>query len=369
MIRVLHIVNSMDRGGIETFIMNIYRTLDRTKVQFDFLLYASHGDYESEIESMGGRIYRITARNSSVKGYCRDLKNFFSTYAHEYAAVHQHVSALIAIEPLLYARLYGVPVRVLHAHNSSYAGHPAHGILHRLVRPFVGLFATHFLGCSDKAIDWIYKTSSAYNQAEIIKNGVDVTAFTYNSDVRMAKRQELHIEADVQVWGHIGRFVPVKNHIYLVDIFKAYHQQHPRSILLLLGDGKMMPDVKQHVASCGLDDAVCFMGVREDVPQLLQAIDVFLMPSLYEGLPVSLIEAQAAGLPTFIADTISAEVKITDHLHFIPLTHSPRQWCEAIERELDSFARSDVREVIKQAGYDINTSAERLLHIYKSLMR
>lgn len=365
--RVLQVVNSMGRGGIETFIMNVYRAVDRKEVQFDFLLLADGGDYEAEIESLGGRIYRIPGRNKSVKGYYKGLKAFFSQHAHEYVAVHQHVSALIAIEPLCYARKYGIAVRVVHAHNSSYAGHWAHGILHRMVRPFVTHHATHFIGCSDKAIDWMYKTSGAHGRAEMIRNGVDVNAFAYDEAVRVAKRAELNIDDDTLVWGHIGRFVTAKNHFFLIDIFNAFHMQHPRSRLLLLGDGELMSSVRERVDALHLGDSVTFMGVRGDIPQLMQAMDLFVMPSLYEGLPVSLVEAQSAGLLTVVSDTITTDVKITSNIHFLPLSHTPEQWSEAIAERSATYERRDVSHDVVCAGYDIKTTAERLVQIYNSV--
>lgn len=367
--RVLQVVNSMNRGGIETFIMNVYRALDRSKFQFDFLLLAADGDYEAEIESLGGRIYRIPGRNKDVKGYYKGLQNFFSCHAHEYVAVHQHLSALIAIEPLLYAQRYGIRVRVVHAHNSSYAGHWAHGILHRVVRPFIGCVATHFIGCSDKALDWMFSTSSAKGRAEMIKNGVDVATFAYDTEVRNGKREELHIPDGEVVWGHVGRFVTAKNHLFLIDIFHAYHEQHPCSRLLLLGEGDLMPLVRERIRSYGLEDAVWLPGVRSDVPELMQAMDVFVMPSLFEGLPVSLVEAQASGLLTIASDTISQDVKITDNLHFVSLNSTPRQWSDVIAAKYAAHMRCNVADEVKRAGFDINTTAERLVEIYNSSLQ
>ncbi len=362
--RVLQIVEGMDRGGIETFIMNIYRILDKTEVQFDFLVYNTTGDYESEIEALGGHVYRVPGRNMSVAGYYKGLDRFFAYNAHRYVAAHQHVSALFAMEPLYYARKYGIPVRVVHAHNSAHAGHWAHGILHRITRPFINMYATHFLGCSDKAIEWMYKTSPILDKAEMINNGIDTRKFAYNAAVRSVKRAELQLSDEDVVWGHIGRFVPVKNHQFLLDIFEVFRKKHRNAKLLLIGKGEMLDAIKERVMQSRLSDAVIFLGLRTDIAELMQAMDVFVMPSLYEGLPVTLVEAQTAGLPVFAADTISQDVKLTPHLQFLSLHSTPQAWSNAIETVCNNFERCDVTDLIRQAGFDIKTTADRLLQIY-----
>lgn len=363
--RVLQITGTLHRGGLETFAMNVYRKIDKQKIQFDFLIHMETGPYRKEVESLEGKVYYIPPRNKGFLSFYRHLDEFFRTHASEYCAVHMHVSTLSSIEALYFAKKYGIQVRIIHSHSSSISGNKLHYVLHYLMKPFVHSWATHYLGCSIKAIEWLYKGSGVLNQAKMIKNGIDVNIFTYNETVRQEVRHNLEVESCFVV-GHVGRFIWMKNHKFILDIFRELRKKVPNAKLVLVGDGTLYADIKQLVESMGLTKDVLFLGLRSDIDQLLQGFDAFLMPSFYEGLPVSLVEAQCAGLPVFGSDTISRDTQITQNMHFISLGETAEMWAKKINEYCRSFKRNNMDVVIKKAGFDISETVNLLIEIYLS---
>lgn len=368
MIRVLHTMGGLMRGGLEAFVMNVYRQIDREKIQFDFLLTQdTSGGYEEEAEAMGARIYRIPPRNKGYKAYRRALDDFFRAHR-GYAAVHQHVSSLTSIEPLGYAKKHGIPVRVLHAHSSaidkSLRLRWAHLALHCVRKLFVRSWATDWLGCSEKALDWLYRGTGVRSRAVMVNNGIDSAAYAYDEKARKAVRDELGIGQDDFVMGHVGRFAPVKNQAFLIDVLAELRKSVPGAKLLLVGEGGTMDAVKAKAEEKGLSAAVVFTGVRSDVARLLQAMDVFVMPSLFEGLPVSMVEAQAAGLPLVVSSAISRDSDITGTVLFKDLADTAESWAESVLAWTEKVGRADNTEKIKQSGFDSATTAAWLCRLY-----
>jgi glycosyltransferase involved in cell wall biosynthesis len=363
MIRVLQIVPSLSREGLQTFIMNVYRTIDRSTIQFDFLTRDHNGDYAEEIRSLGGKVYEIQGRKLGYFGYQKAIRLFFKQHAAEYSAVHMHLSLLFLSSILIYPKQYGIKVRILHSHSSSFIGPLTYRIAHYLEKPFVRYLATDYFGCSDKAIDWMYKYTGVRKKAIIVKNGIDAGRFKYNLQIREKVRNMLSL-GDCQVLGHVGRFSKVKNHEFIIDVFNSYHNSWPNSKLVLVGDGELMPYIKQKAKSLGLGECVIFLGSRRDISEILQALDFFIMPSLYEGLPVSLVEAQCSGLPILASDTISSEAKLTDNLYFYSLENSPDLWAERVHDILEHFTRRDTSRIIVNQGFDIGQTTEFLKKVY-----
>lgn len=364
MVRVLQIVRGLDRGGMETFLMNIYRSIDRNQVQFDFLINHNSGDYLEEIEQMGGKVYYIPPRKNGFIEYCKQLDTFFSQHVNEYIAVHQHVSNLSSIEPLYYAKKYGLCTRVIHSHSSSISGIKLHYLTHLCGKIVVSRWATHYLGCSDKALSWLFGYTSAMKNAEMINNGIDTAMFVYNECIRSEVRRELEIAQNTIMLGHVGRFIHVKNHTFLVEIFREYHKKNPDSKLILVGVGERKYAIEKQVHDYGLQEDVLFLGMRTDINHLLQAMDVFVMPSLFEGLPVTLVEAQTADLPILASGTISHDSKLTDRLHFYSLSATSTEWAVQLTSLLSEPKRRDVSSEIKMKGFDIKETAERLIRMY-----
>ena len=368
MIRVLHIMGSLNRGGLETFVMNVYRQIDRERIQFDFLLTQdASGGYEEEAAAMGARIYHIPPRNKGFKDYNRALDGFFRTHS-GYAAVHQHVSSLTSIAPIRYAKKHGIPVRILHAHSSAIAKSLrlrwAHLAFHCLGKLVVRRWATHWLGCSEKALDWVYRGTGVRSRAVMVNNGIDCAAYAYDEKTRETVRAELNISKDAFVMGHVGRFAPVKNHAFLIDILAEVRKSVPEAKLLLVGKGGTMDAVKAKAEEKGLSAEVVFTGERSDVARLLQAMDVFVMPSLFEGLPVSMVEAQAAGLPLVVSSAISRDSDITGTVLFKPLADTVESWAESVLAWKEKVGRADNKEKIKQIGFDSATTAAWLCRLY-----
>lgn len=368
MVRVLHITPSMNRGGIETFLMNLYRNIDRSKLQFDFLLNSDGEDlYSDEIRSLGGRIYSIPSRSIGYYKNKKALINYFKVHK-EYSIVHQHLSSLSYIEPLVLARKFDIPYRIVHSHNTKQSGSKVHKALHKFNQMRIHKIATHFFACSKLAAKWLY-TSRQFNDNDyvVINNAIKTSDFSYNNKIRQNKRDELGIEKDEILVGHIGRFNLQKNHDLIIDIFKSYLDNYGKAKLLLVGDGPLMSKILNKVADLGISNCVIFAGVRKDISELLQAIDVFLMPSLHEGLPVTLVEAQSAGVPCVLADTITKEIDIYKNI-WCSLEDLPCLWANKIN-DLHLLKREDTSNLVANAGFDISVVAGELQRFYISLDR
>lgn len=362
--KVLQILGGLTRGGMETFIMNIYRTIDRNEIQFDFLLRSPGGDYESEAKKLGANIYYSGARNAGFLSYYKRLDLFFKEHKDDYCAVHCHVSTLSNIEVLFFAKKYGVPVRILHSHSSSVSGNKLHYVTHSIFKIFVKYLATNYLGCSEKANQWLYKYTGVYNKAIMLPNGIDVSKYTYNPSCRQYIRNSLNIGDNSFVIGHVGRFVWIKNHKFLIDIFESIQSRVSDSILLLIGTGDLCDATKEYVNSKGLNEKVKFLGSRSDVSDVLQAMDVFVMPSFYEGLPVSLVEAQASGLLVIGSDTISKDSTLTENIQYLSLDMSSESWASSILTSFEKHDRKNMEKKIQEKGFDVRYSCKLLRDIY-----
>lgn len=365
-IRVLHVVVNMNRGGAETLIMNLYRNIDRSKVQFDFLT-CREGIFDSEIQELGGTIHRIPYINEVGHfGYVKSLNQFFSNH-HEYIIVHSHLNRMSGLV-VRAAKKVGIQYCISHSHNTGGEG----GILAKGYKWYSGLFipsnSDYTFACSQAAAKWLFGSKS--NQAKLLNNGIEPEMFTYSPQVRMIKRKELGI-SDQLVIGHVGRFTKQKNHKFLIEVFAEFVKRKPDSILLLCGDGVLRKDIEKRVNELNIKEKVKFLGVRSDIDQLLQAFDLFLFPSLHEGLPVTLIEAQAAGIPCFISDQITNEVDMgLDLMKFLNI-ESKELWVAELEDfNVDKIERHISKlKMLKDRGYDIKNTAVWLQDFYLSNAR
>lgn len=357
MIRVLHIVTYMGRGGLETMLMNYYRHIDRAKVQFDFLVHRDfEADYDKEILELGGRIYHVPRLIPWSSTYRRTLEEFFQKHP-EYKMIHVHQDCLSAVA-LQCAKRSGIPVRIVHSHNSSQDKNIKY-LIKRYYMKRIPEYATDFLACGKQAGDWMFGGHSY----EVLHNAIDVDEYMYSRTKAKAMKQELGLEDSVVI-GHVGRFNQQKNHSFLIDIFVEYSKKNPNVKLLLVGDGDGKAEIQKKVDELDLQNKVIFTGVRSDVNDLMQAMDVFVFPSLYEGLPVTMVEAQAAGLPCVISEKISSECIITSGLVTKEkLSSSAEVWADMILSKV-GMIRTDHKKEIAKAGYDIQTSAKRLEDYY-----
>lgn len=353
--RVLQVVTHMERGGLETMLMNYYRQIDRSRVQFDFLTHREgEKAYDAEIRALGGRIYHVPPVNPLHPGYQRALNAFFAEHP-EYRVVHSHLDCMSA-DVLRAAKKHGVPVRIGHSHSSS-QDKDAKYFIKLLCKRGIPAQATQLFACAEEAGKWMFGGAAFH----VLPNAIDALAYRFDDAVRQEVRRELGLEGAL-VLGHVGRFSEPKNHPFLIELFAAAAKKEPRARLVLVGDGEGRAAIEEKVRQLSLGDKVLFLGVRGDVNRLLQAMDVFVFPSLYEGLPVSLVEAQAAGLPCVISAAVSPESILTDLVQQLPLD-SAEAWAGqvlcAAQRE-----RKDTYDAICAAGFDIAGNAKWLEEFY-----
>lgn len=377
-IRILNVVGRMDRGGIETLIMNIYRNIDREKVQFDFLAHygKENADYNAEIRAMGGRIYEMPVIKTTEKAYysrvfkyIAALKKFFKEHP-EYHVVHGHMTNTASIYMPI-AKKYGkVSCCIAHSHltESQKSVSKFTNIVTDFLNKPLRKNATDYFACSQAAAGWLFSEEDIKSgKVKYIHNAVDSEKFVFEAEKRSRIREELGIGADKTVIGHVGRFFPQKNHAFIADVFEEYHKLDPAAVLLLVGEGELMPQIKERFKSKGLEKNVIFTGLRSDVPDVMQAMDMFLMPSLYEGLPVVGVEAQASGLPCMFSDAVTTEVDITGNCTFMSLSAPKSEWAQKAAAVIKAHREDDraaAREKIIAGGYDIGQVAKEMQEFY-----
>lgn len=357
-IRILHITYKMHCAGIEAFIMNMYRNIDRTKVQFDFLVhYSARQFYDDEIEQLGGRIYRLTVRedNNSPK-YFRDLKDFFAKHK-GYKIVHCHMESF-AMFYMPYVKRAGIPVRIAHSHNDKVDPSFKGAIKNLMNKPFK-YYATEYMACSEESGRYLFGDRPCW----VIQNAIDAQSFVYNEQVRNEVRKELEVEENFVI-GHIGRFNTQKNHTFLIDFFAELVKLNDKAILLCAGEGELQPAIKEKVTQLGIGNKVKFLGIRKDASRLYQAMDLFVFPSLYEGLGIVGIEAQAAGLKMVCSDRIPDIARITDGVTALSLQKNPSEWAGVINSFSAGYTRENTYLEIKNAGFDVKSLACDLQNYY-----
>lgn len=356
MLRVLQVVTHMNRGGLETMLMNYYRNIDRTQIQFDFLTHRTYiGDYGEEILSLGGKIYHLPVLNPFSINYKQKLREFFKQHR-EYHIIHVHQDCLSSVI-LKIAEQEGIRIRIAHSHNSSQDKNIKY-LVKMYYRRQIPQYATHLLACSEQAGKWMYGNGSF----SVLNNAINAKEYRFNPHKREKVRNTFHVENNEMLIGHVGRFNYSKNHSFLIDVFQNVQKKLPAK-LMLIGDGELRKQIEKKVQNNNLGDKIIFTGVRSDVADLMQAMDVFVFPSNYEGLPVTIIEAQASGLPCLISDKVPIECKVTDYVQQIDLTKSTEQWAECAIRA-SKIKRKDTCEEIKKAGFDIKENVKLLQKFY-----
>lgn len=355
--RILHVVPDMRSGGLETLIMNMYRTVDRSKLQFDFLVhYTQTAFYDEEIEQLGGKIYRLSFRedNNFLK-YLKELDDFFSHH-HEYHIVHGHMASLAAIY-LKYARKYGMQTRIIHSHNTN-TEKTTKGMLKKVLLQFSDLYATDRFACSEDAGKFLFRNKDF----RVINNAIMTDRFIFDENERKIIREKYNV-GEKFVIGHVGRFCKQKNHMFLINIFSCVKKRYPNAELWLIGEGELKENIQKYVYDMGMDSAVRFFGVQRDVNSFYQGMDIFVLPSLFEGFGIVNIEAQACGLRCILSDQVPKNVNVTDNVRFLGLNRSDDEWAEVI---LDNrvYRRENCRKYIVESGFDIETETLKIQEYY-----
>lgn len=351
---------SLDRGGAEAMIMNLYRTIDKKKVQFDFVVNTSETEYahEKEIRELGGRIYYIPKyKIINYSSYRKSWIKLLDSHQ-EWKVIHVHHTS----SAYVYFDIARKKNRTTISHSHT-AGNDKSlkSYIKSLMRFPLRYKADYLFACSKAASKWMYGRKS--NNTYIINNSIDAAEYSYNARISRKIKSQLGLENKFVV-GHIGRFHSAKNHDFLIEVFSEVINLKNDSVLLLIGDGELKKSIKDKVESLGLINDVIFLGVRSDIPELLSAMDVFLFPSLYEGLPVTLIEAQASGIATIISDTITDEVKITNQILSLSLENNSSLWANEIMKYVDGYSRINTYNDIKVAGYDVESNASWIEKFY-----
>lgn len=367
-VKVLYFIDRMLRGGIQTFVIENMKHMDKNKIQIDYLLLDDGVKYELEdtLKEMESNVYKLKGvwlrKPTDYFNYFKKIDDFFSQH-NDYKVVHLHSSSK-NFYILKSAKKYGIPVRIAHSHNIGFQSkNKIQIMIGNLCKPLLKKYATDYFACAYLAGEWLFgKKAVKDGKVRVIHNAVEYEKFKFNEEKRIEIRNRLNINEKLVI-GNVGRFSEQKNHEFLIDIFNEIHKKNKMSTLMLIGKGEKEELIRKKVKELGLENDVIFMGFCDNVNELMWAMDIFLMPSLHEGLPVVGIEAQAAGLPCFMSKyVITDEVKITELVKFIELKQSPREWAEEILNS--DLSRKNTKAEIEQARYLIMDTAKELENFY-----
>lgn len=362
-IRILQIIRQMNQGGAETFIMNVYRNIDRKKVQFDFLVNGK-GVFDEEIKKLGGKIYYMNyiTEIGQIK-YKKQLKIFFKEHS-EYTVIHSHIDQVSGII-LEAAKEAGVTNRISHSHSTRNTNGIIGKIYKRYLQSKINKNATIKLACGIEAARWLYRKQ--WKTAITINNGIDIEKYKFSKEKRERIRKELNIDNNTILIGHVGRFSKVKNQEFLVEIFQEYEKNNNNSLLIMVGIGAEKERIEKLVQAKKLENKIKFLGLRQDTDAIYSAMDYMIFPSLYEGISLALIEAQVAGVKILASNTIDPNTNISKTIQWADIKDEPSKWSEKILEN----KRADRREINNAdfSGYDINNVAKELQKLYSSLVK
>lgn len=361
-IRVAQVMGKMLGGGVESVVMNYYRHIDRSQVQFDFLVDADSTRVpEEEIKALGGHVFRIPPYQHPLR-YRKELVRLF--HEEHWPIVHSHINTL-SVFPLSAAKKAGVPVRIAHSHSTMGKGESAKNLMKLALRPLSNLYPTERFACSEYAGKWLFGRNADFT---VIPNAIELEKFHFDPVIRQETRRELGIADGMFLIGHVGRFMPQKNQAFLVDVLAELLPQKPDTILAFVGDGPDRPDVQQHAQELGIGDHILFLGQRTDVNHLYQAFDAFCLPSRYEGLGMVAIEAQVAGCPCVLSDQVPHEADVSGQSAFIPI-QEPDSWASEILRIQGTDKREQINSNKKLDFYDIEEQSKKICAQYEYLSR
>ncbi|MDW2799767.1 glycosyltransferase family 1 protein [Clostridium boliviensis] len=358
-IRVLHILQRMEAGGTQALLMNIYKKIDRSKVQFDFLVvYKEKQFYDDEIEQLGGRLYKLSFREDfNLVKFRRELNRFFKEH-NEYGIIHCHAYT-IGYFCLRAAKKNGVTVRIIHSHSNGIV-HDKKYYLKLFMQKVYLKHATDFFACSEEAGKYLFKD----RKFSVLNNAIDSEKFIADENTRRIVRSELGVENKFVV-GHVGRLHPEKNHAFLLDVFVEIRKKKESAVLLLIGTGPLEQEIKKKVENSGLTEYVFFLKNRKNMNQIYQAMDIFVFPSLFEGLGIVAVEAQAAGVPVVCSEGLPPETEITPLYKRLQLSDGTEKWAdEAIKAAQNLAGHRNMQKYVVEAGFDIDATANMIQKYY-----
>lgn len=367
-IYILQLGMTKNIGGMETYLMSQYRKLDKKYIQYDFVNLSKDDKmaFSEEIKNNGSKIYSVPKRKYHPFLHYYEMMKILFHNRKKYKYIVLNTCHLYYIFPLFFAKIIQIPNRIIHSHNSDDEIKISffRKILININKILMHFSVTDYWACSEIAGKWMFKNRNF----RIIHNAINVSDFVYNESIRQKVRTKLGLLKDEFVIGHVGRFSYQKNHDFLIDVFNEVHRRLPESVLILIGDAvedkSYLNEAKQKVKELNLEENVRFLGIRNDVPDLMQAMDCFLLPSRFEGLPLVGVEAQTSGLLCYFSDVITKEIKITSLANFISLNKSSKFWAKEIIQN-KNYERRDISKSVIEAGYDINTEIKKIQRFFE----
>ena len=361
-IKILEVIGSMDMGGAETFLMNVLRNIDRKKFELIFLCYGNKKfDYEEELVSLGGKIVRISKPTGNIFKNIKQIKDIIRNNNIDVVHCHTYFNSMYA---LIAAKQCKIKKKITHSHSTVSEKKPniIKKIYFFVAKIIINLYSTDYLACGKEAGEALFFKNKKF---QVIDNGIILEKFYYNKNLREEKRKELKLPNDYQIIGHVGRFEEAKNHSFLIDLFDEYQKKNKKTLLLLIGDGSLRPSIEKKIKEKKLNNKVILLLKRSDVNELYNVMDLFLFPSLYEGLPVVLVEAQTNGLPIVASDTIDKDSDYTNTISFLSLQDSKDVWITEIEKRLGK--RTDNRKLMENSKYNIKNTVKQIEEIYSKI--
>ncbi|CDN32800.1 capsular polysaccharide biosynthesis protein [Mucinivorans hirudinis] len=369
MIRVLHCIGGLNNGGMGTMLMAYLRALNRQEVIFDFLVTTENGFFDQEVRTLGGKVFCLTARRKNPIKHYREVDKFFDEHP-EYQIVHFHqcVSYWYNLQS---AYRHGVKNRIIHNHGIGIdlrTKFPYNIFTKYYAKKRICFLASDYITCADaKAKELFTKDIVKKREYLIMPNAIDANKYRFNEQTRKTIRNKYDIKDSTLVVGHVGNYLYPKNHKFIVDIFSELIKIEDDCVLMLVGDGELRKEIENRISKLGISAKVLLMGAANNVNEFLQAMDVFLFPSIFEGLPLALIEAQTSGVKSIISDVIPLEVSVVqDCIETLPLTDGAQIWAEKIILSVKNHHREDNYDKIVKGGFDIHDNALRLENYYKS---
>lgn len=356
--RILVIGMSPNTGGVESYILNFLRKIDRNKYEFFFPCYEKIA-YEEEIINLGGIIIKLSANRHNPIKYINEINLIFKKY--NFDVVYFNTCDIMSMDMIMFGKKFNVPIRIIHSHNSSYIYPPnsLHKLTEKWCKKHLNKYSTKLLACSNVAGSWMFDN----NKYQIINNGIDVDRFAFSNPTRNRIRYQLKLEKKF-VMGFVGSLWEQKNPLFLIDILKNVKEINPESEMLIVGDGILKEQMIYLSKKYRIETAIKFLGKRADIPELMCAMDAFVLPSNFEGLPFVLVEAQASGLKCFTSTNVSTESNITGEVEFLDLSTSPAIWAKKILNTKSLYQREYYANIVKNKGFDINTSVKELEKIF-----
>lgn len=365
--RVLHMIGTLETGGSQSFVLNIYRNIDRNKLQFDFIVdHPDMMDYEMEFKQLGARVFIMPMFNGRNIVEIRNAWVKFFESHHEYKVLHSHVRSYASIY-LPIAKKYGLKT-IIHSHSTS-NGSGLIAVAKSVLQFPLRYQADYYMACSKEAGEWLFgKKVCKSDKFLVATNAIDAKVYAFNKRKREEARQELGL-GDEFVLGFLARVVESKNPLFVIDVIDELLKIRPTAKLLYVGDGFLLESVKEKAKRAGIEDSIVFTGTRKDVDRMLLAMDCYLLPSFWEGLGISLIEAQASGLKCLCSEFIPSSAIVTNLVEVIPIAKGSKSWAEkSIEYAID-YKREEQYERIKSAGYNITENVDKIRDLYISICK